>query len=239
MSLPSAAEQCQRTLESLRLARFFRDIWHLSNPVNLSKINLFVCSEPDGKRKISVHRHAKKSSLFFDMQTGFHEASDWPLAAFADSDRKRDFCGYVKVCSCAASNARRYLLEQTVLHKINRHSGPHVRNVLREQGMHQMHEFTGSEYESTFVLILGDLVVLAPVESLVLQVEKAEPVSTHDEVVATVRVADLGHTRVLRDKATTGAFCPGDAKVLGQVFVLREARDVDDLGQEVGSDDKP
>ena len=59
--------------------------------------------------------------------------------------------------------------------------------------MHQTHEFASSEHEGALVLILGDLILLAPVESLVLQVELPELMSAQDEVVTTMRIADLGY----------------------------------------------
>ena len=96
--------------------------------------------------------------------------------------------------------------------------------------MHQTDELASGKHESALVLILGDFIELAPIEGFVLQVEQAELVGSYDEVVATIRIADFGHTGVLRDKACTGALGPGDAKVLSQVLVFREARDIDDLG---------
>ena len=101
------------------------------------------------------------------------------------------------------------------LHRINSHLGSHVRDIFGEQGMHQTDEFTSGEDEGTFMLILGDFLVFAPIESLVFQVELAEAVSTQNEVIATIRIANFGHAGVLRDEASTGAFGPGDTEILG------------------------
>jgi hypothetical protein len=136
------------------------------------------------------------------------------------------------------TSTERYLLGQASLLKINNHPGPHVRNVLGKQGMHQTHELASRKYEDTFVLMLGGLVVLASVEGLVLQVEQAQLVGAYDKVVATIRTADLGHARVLGDKASAGTLGPGDAKVLGQVLVFGEARYIDNLGQEASGDER-
>jgi len=44
---------------------------------------------------------------------------------------------------------------------------------------------------------------------------------------------------VVRDKLTAGSLVPGDAEVLGHVFVVREARDISDFGEEASGDDGP
>jgi len=131
-----------------------------------------------------------------------------------------------------------HLLQQGVLPKVDRRLGPHVGNVLREQGMHQTDKFAGRENEGAFVLMFGHLLVLAPVVGFVLQVEHSERIGTEDEVVATIDVADLGQAGILGDEAPGGAPVPGQANLLSQVPVFREARDVDDLGQEAGGDDR-
>jgi len=141
------------------------------------------------------------------------------------------------VYAITVDDAGRHLLEQRILLKVNRHPGPHVGYVLREQGMHQTHEFASREHEGTFVLVLGDFVVLAPVVSFVLQVEATELVCALDEVVAGVDVTDFGHASVLGDEVAGRAPLPGQADILGQVLVFREARDVDDLGQDACGDD--
>jgi len=86
--------------------------------------------------------------------------------------------------------------------------------------------------------MLGYFLILAPVEGLVLQVEPSERIGAKDEVVSSVDVADLGQAGVLRDEATRRALVPSQANVLSQVPVFREARDVDDLSQETGGDDR-
>ncbi len=63
--------------------------------------------------------------------------------------------------------------------------------------MHQTHEFASCEYEGTFVLILRDFAVLAPVVGFVLQVVQPEFVCAQDEVVAQILVAHLGQSSVL------------------------------------------
>ena len=103
--------------------------------------------------------------------------------------------------------------------------------------MHQTDKFTSREDEGTFVLILGDFLVLSPIVSLVLQIELTEAICPQDEVIAGIRVADFGQAGILGDEAPTGAFGPGDATVLGQVLVFRETVDIDDFGQEAGGDD--
>ena len=139
----------------------------------------------------------------------------------------------------SASNGPDYLLEQVVvLHRISSHLGSHVRDIFGEQGMHQTDKFASGEDEGTFMLILGDFLVLAPIESLVFQVELAEAISTQDKVISAIGIADFGHTGVLRDEASAGAFGPGDTEILGQVLVLRKTVDSDDFGQEAGGDDR-
>ena len=120
-------------------------------------------------------------------------------------------CGYVEFCLCDVDDADRHLLKRAVLLDVSQHPGPHIRNVLCEQGMHQTHEFASGEDEGTLVLILGHFAVLAPVESLILEIELAEGVGSQDQVVAQVLVADLGEPGVLRDKVARGALLPGDA----------------------------
>ena len=63
--------------------------------------------------------------------------------------------------------------------------------------MHQADEFTSGEDEGTFVLMLGHLVVLAPKVSFVLEVELAQAVSAHNEVVTAIGVANFGQASVL------------------------------------------
>ena len=70
--------------------------------------------------------------------------------------------------------------------------------------------------------VLGDLVVLAPVVGLVLQVKATELVRALDEVMAQVDIAHLGHPGVLGDEAAAGPLLPSKAGVLGQVLVLGE-----------------
>ena len=132
----------------------------------------------------------------------------------------------------SASKVRGYLLEQIIiLSGVDQGLGSHVRDIFGEQGMHQTDEFTSGKDEGTFVLMFGYFMVLAPKVSLVLQVELAQAICPHDEVIATIGIADFGHAGVLRDEASTGTFRPGNATVLSQVFVFRETVDIDNLGQ--------
>jgi hypothetical protein len=94
-----------------------------------------------------------------------------------------------------------HLLERPVLLCANRRLGPHVGFILREQGMHQTHKLASSEDEGTLMLVLGDFIVLTPVIGLVLHSVSSNLVSSLDEVVAPVRVAELGEAGVLRDEA--------------------------------------
>jgi hypothetical protein len=48
--------------------------------------------------------------------------------------------------------------------------GSHVRNVFREQGMHQTHDFASCKREGAFMLMFGHFLILAPIVGLVLQV---------------------------------------------------------------------
>jgi len=104
--------------------------------------------------------------------------------------------------------------------------------------MHQTHEFASRENEGAFVLMLGHLLVLAPVVGVVLEVEPSERVGAKDEVVAAVDVADLSQVGVLRDEAPRRALVPGQTKILSEVLVFREAVDIDDLGQDASGDDR-
>ena len=70
------------------------------------------------------------------------------------------------MCNCCADGAGSHLLEQRILLKVNRHPGPHVGDVLREQGMHQTHEFASGKDEGTLVLALGHFTVLVSVYGL-------------------------------------------------------------------------
>jgi len=115
--------------------------------------------------------------------------------------------------------------------------GPHVGFILREQGMHQTHKLASREDEGTFVLILGYFLVHAPVVGFVLQVVLTEQVGAQDEVVAQVDVADFGQAGVLGYKVARGAFPPSQAHELGEVLLLWETEDIDDLGQDTSRDD--
>ena len=75
-----------------------------------------------------------------------------------------------------------HLLKQNVLLKMKRHLGSHVKDVLGEQGMYQTHKFASRENEGAFVLMLGNLLILAPVEGFVLQVEPSERIGAKDEL---------------------------------------------------------
>ena len=79
---------------------------------------------------------------------------------------------------------KRHLLKPIILLAKGSHPGPHVGLILREQGMHQTHKLASREDEGTFVLILADLLILAPVVGFVLQVMLSQQVGAHDEVVA-------------------------------------------------------
>ena len=131
-----------------------------------------------------------------------------------------------------------HLLERDILLKVSGRPGPHVRDILREQGMHQTHEFARGKDESTFVLVFGHFLVLAPVIGFELQVEHSEGIGAKDEVVTPVGIAHLGQAGVLRDRATRGVVVPGQAEVLSEVFVFGEAGDVGNLGQDTGRDDR-
>ena len=133
----------------------------------------------------------------------------------------------------------RYLLKPIILLSRVSHPGPHVGYILREQGMHQTHELASRQNEGTFVLVLGDFLILAPVVGFVLQVVLAEQVGSQNEIVAQVDVADFGQTGVLGDKFAGGTLAPSQAHVLSQVLVLLKTKDVDDLGQDAGGDDRP
>jgi hypothetical protein len=69
--------------------------------------------------------------------------------------------------------AERHLLQQITLRQGVLHLGPHVRHILREQGIHQTHELASGEHEGSLVLELGRFGILSPVEGFVLKVELA------------------------------------------------------------------
>jgi len=130
-----------------------------------------------------------------------------------------------------------HLLARPVLLCGCRRPRPHVGFILREQGMHQTHKLASGEDEGTLVSVFGDFVVLAPVIGLVLHSVLSDLVSSLDEVVASVRVADFSKPGVLRDEVAGGAPFPSDPKMLSEVLILREARDVDDLSEQATGDD--
>ena len=143
----------------------------------------------------------------------------------------------LSICNCEVDDVRRHLLEGRVLLQINERLGPHVRDVLSEQGVHQSHQLASSKNEGTFMLILGDFVVLAPVVGFVFQVELAESIGAKDEVVSQVAVADFGQASMLRDRTAAGALLPSQAHILSQMLVFIKAGNIHDLSQDAGGDD--
>jgi hypothetical protein len=139
------------------------------------------------------------------------------------------------VCNCDVDDVRRHLLKQIALQQVNERLGPHEGDILREQGVHQSHQLASGKDEGTFMLMLGNFVVLAPVVGFVIQVELAEPVGTQDEVVTQVAVTDFGQASVLRDRVATIAFLPSQAHILSQMFMLIETGDVDDRSAELAT----
>ena len=81
----------------------------------------------------------------------------WRQATRTDANRSRS-CGYVKLCFWRLDDDGRHLLERADLLHASQRLGPHIGNVLCEQGMHQTYEFASREDEGAFVLILGDSV---------------------------------------------------------------------------------
>jgi hypothetical protein len=75
---------------------------------------------------------------------------------------------------------KRHLLEPIILLAKGSYPGPHVGIILRVQGMHQTHRLPSRGDEGTFVLILGNLLILAPVVGFVLQVMLSQQVGAHN-----------------------------------------------------------
>jgi hypothetical protein len=88
--------------------------------------------------------------------------------------------------------------------------------------MRQTHGLADCQNEGALVLVFGDLLLLAPVVGLVLQVVLAEQVRAQDEVAAQTDVADFCQAGALGDKVGGRALVPGQATRLRQVPLLLE-----------------